>query len=945
MRFRVAALALILFAAALVLLPGSTQARAYPSQQPAFAHLPGAGGHPIEHRHRRLDRSSGGNLAALETSTNWAGYDATGGGFTSVTASWVEPAVPASASGEPYAVFWVGLDGDGSSTVEQTGTAAYSEGGNVYYYAWYEMYPAASVLISGMTVSPGDEMTGTVTSTGSGHFTLTLVDDSTGYSFTTTKTNTTATRYSAEVIAEAPSSTSGTLFQLADFGSVDFTACAFNGQPISAFAYNQIDMVSAGGATEAATSALGTDGASFSVTSYPGSDTTPPVTVASGYDSAWHDSPVQVTLTATDNVGGSGVQSITYSIDGGASTTVDAASTQVTIAAPADHSNDGVHTLSFYATDNAGNQETAQSATVKIDTTPPVAVASGYDSAWHDSPVQVTLAATDNSGGSGVKSITYSIDGAAPTTVATASTQVTVAAPADHSNDGVHTLSYYATDNAGNQETAQTVSVKIDTTPPTTTVSGADDLWHAQPVTVTLSASDNSGGSGVKSITYSIDGGASTTVATASTQVTVAAPADHSNDGVHTLSYYATDNAGNQEAAQSVAVKIDTTSPITVASGYDSAWHDSPVQVTLTATDSVGGSGVKSITYSIDGGASTAVDAASTQVTIAAPADHSNDGVHTLSFYATDNDGGQEVAQSVSVKIDTTSPITVASGYDSAWHDSPVQVTLTATDSVGGSGVQSITYSIDGGASATVDAAGTQVTIAAPADHSNDGVHTLSFYATDNAGNQESAQSATVKIDTTPPLVSASGAADGAWLNHATTITLSAADNSGGAGVASIAYTLDGVSHTVAGASARVVLGASPNATHTLTYFATDLAGNLSAGKSLSVHIDTVGPTTVAQPASGHKGKAVLLRYRLRDNLSPLATSVTLIVRNSHNTVVTTFKLGSEKISTWYALEWTPRAKGSYRYTVYAKDLAGNQQVGAGSATITVKKARRKPAT
>ncbi len=312
-------------------------------------------------------------------------------------------------------------------------------------------------------------------------------------------------------------------------------------------------MVSAGGASEATTSALGTDGASFSVTSYPGSDTTPPVTVASGYDSAWHDSPVQVTLTATDNSGGRGVKSITYSIDGGASTTVAAASTQVTIAAPADHSNDGVHTLSFYATDNAGNQETAQSVTVKIDTTPPVAVASGYDSAWHDSPVQVTLTATDNSGGSGVKSITYSIDGAAPTTVATASTQVTIAAPADHSNDGVHTLSFYATDNAGNQEAAQSVSVKIDTTPPTTTVSGADDLWHAQPVTVTLSATDNSGGSGVKSITYSIDGGASTTVDTASTQVTVAAPADHSNDGVHTLSYYATDNAGNQEAAQSVA--------------------------------------------------------------------------------------------------------------------------------------------------------------------------------------------------------------------------------------------------------------------------------------------------------------------------------------------------------------------------------------------------------
>ncbi|MGC9974940.1 MAG: G1 family glutamic endopeptidase, partial [Gaiellaceae bacterium] len=165
MRLRGAALVLILFAAVLFPLPGSTHVPAYPSQHPVFARLPTTGGHPIEHRHQRLGRSSSGSMATLETSANWAGYDATGGGFTSVTASWAEPAIQPSDSAEPYAVFWVGLDGDGSSTVEQTGTAAYSEGGNVYYYAWYEMYPAEAVLISGMTVSPGDEMTGTVTST------------------------------------------------------------------------------------------------------------------------------------------------------------------------------------------------------------------------------------------------------------------------------------------------------------------------------------------------------------------------------------------------------------------------------------------------------------------------------------------------------------------------------------------------------------------------------------------------------------------------------------------------------------------------------------------------------------------------------------------------------------------------------------------------------------
>ncbi|MGD0166256.1 MAG: hypothetical protein ABSC51_03080, partial [Gaiellaceae bacterium] len=168
------------------------------------------------------------------------------------------------------------------------------------------------------------------------------------------------------------------------------------------------------------------------------------------------------------------------------------------------------------------------------------------------------------------------------------------------------------------------------------------------------------------------------------------------------------------------------------------------------------------------------------------------------------------------------------------------------TDNDGGSGVESITYSIDGGAPTTVAAATTQVTIAAPADHSNDGVHTLSFYATDNDGNQETPQSVSVKIDTT-------------------------------------------------------------------------------------------GPTTVTKSASGRKGRPITLKFWVRDNLSPRATSVVLIIRNNHKKVVKTLKLGNEKILVGHAVKWTPKGKGVYRYTVHAKDLAGNTQTRAGSAKITVK--------
>lgn len=556
MRLRVAALALVLIAAATLALLDGGQAPAYAAPDPPPVLLPVRGSHPLEHLHRFLD---GSNRWGAATSTNWAGYAAAGTTFTSVTASWIEPAVQPGYSTAVYAAFWVGLDGAvyGSNTVEQTGTAAESVNGSVDYYAWYEMYPDAPVTIDAITITPGDRMTGTVTSDGAGDFTLTLLDNTTGASFTTSQSDGVSAPSSVEVIAEAPATSSGAILTLADFGSVGFSACTFNGALLSTFPSNrlyQIDMLS-GGVTVAATSALGGDGASFSVASYPG-----------------------------------------------------------------------------------------------------------------------------------------------------------------------------------------------DSTPPTTTVVGADGLWHNQPVTLALSAIDGAGGSGTRSITYQLDSGA------------------------------------------------------------------------------------------------------------------------------------------------------------------PVTVVADAT----------------------------QVTIFAPSDHSNDGVHTVSFHSTDNNGNQEPARSATVKIDTTPPKVSASGPGNRAWLKHAATIVLSAADNSGGSGLASIVYTRDGVAHTVAGASARVVLPTLPNANHTLSYRATDLAGNTSAGGRLGVHIDTTGPSTAARPAGGYERKAIKLAYRVSDNLSPRATSVTLTIRNGRNRAIRTFKLGAVTTSVWHTVNWTPAARGSYSYTIHASDLAGNSQTKASSAVIAV---------
>ena len=178
-----------------------------------------AGGATPSLRHGRMHRITN------STSTNWSGYAVTGSRFTSVSSSWTEPT--ATCPGTAYSSFWVGLDGDTSNTVEQTGTDADCSGSTPQYYAWYEMYPKFPVNLKG-TVKPGDHLSASVTTNGSGRFTLTITDSTQGWSNTTNARLRSAKLASAEVIAEAPSSSAGVL-PLANFGTVSFSGASANG--------------------------------------------------------------------------------------------------------------------------------------------------------------------------------------------------------------------------------------------------------------------------------------------------------------------------------------------------------------------------------------------------------------------------------------------------------------------------------------------------------------------------------------------------------------------------------------------------------------------------------------------------------------------------------------------------------------------------------------------
>jgi hypothetical protein len=178
-----------------------------------------------------VPRHAPNHKVSHSTSTNWSGYAVTGATYTSVSASWTQPTVNCSVTPTGWSSFWVGLDGDTSNTVEQTGTEADCSSGRAVYSAWYEMYPKFPVNFSN-PVSPGDHFTASVTTDGRGSFTLTLVDTTKGWTQTNVARLKHARLSSAEVIAEAPSSSGGVL-PLADFGTVGFSSATVNGATLT----------------------------------------------------------------------------------------------------------------------------------------------------------------------------------------------------------------------------------------------------------------------------------------------------------------------------------------------------------------------------------------------------------------------------------------------------------------------------------------------------------------------------------------------------------------------------------------------------------------------------------------------------------------------------------------------------------------------------------------
>jgi hypothetical protein len=422
-------------------------------------------------------------------------------------------------------------------------------------------------------------------------------------------------------------------------------------------------------------------------------DADAPTTTISPDSTKWYNkSSIDVTLTATDT-GGSGVDAIHYKDTHKHEDTV-------TFKVSEEHPK-----VSFYSEDEVGNEESTQDVTYKFDLKNPTISFKSFKTdpnanGWYNSAVTATWDCSDGKSGIDDTSCQDSIIDTEGTDLTTKGT---------------------AKDNAGNSAEATSDKVNIDLTDPELTYTLDPEKpnangWYKGDIKVKWECSDKLSG------IADGDCPAEETLSTEKSSLSVTRSV--------------TDKAGNKTEVTIDPVNLDKTAP-ELSGKLDpkpnsNGWYKGNANVVWSCSDSLSG-----IADEVTAGVCPLADGTIT-----------GEGTGlTTSADIYDKAGNKTTKSSPTANIDRTSPSTSAKlpQADNGWYHTGVKIDFNANDSL--SGIEATYYKFETDSD--------YILFTGAFNYSINGIHTLSYYSVDKAGNVESSSNVTVKIDESQPLIKA----------------------------------------------------------------------------------------------------------------------------------------------------------------------------------------------
>ncbi len=583
---------------------------------------------------------------------------------------------------------------------------------------------------------------------------------------------------------------------------------------------------------------------------------------------------------------------------------------------------EGTYSVLITANDTAGNTQTA-TRTFTIDRTNPTVLSNSTTYPGSQTKAKagdtITLRATLTDSTSGIQNATVNLGN-----VCTANTTLTLQSGSLYTGsctikssptEGTNQLTVTVYDYAGNSNTTTTLSVSIDNTAPTITVSSpTNTTYGSTSVQLNVTADET-----ISKWWYSLNSESNTTFTPNTTFL--------ASEGSNNIVIYANDSTNNVASSQ-VFFTVDTGAPtlssVSTNDTDNKVKSTTGLQINITATDSSGVSTVivgnlTNITMSSIGS-----NKYQTNTTASALGCTATDGSCVLKFYANDT-VNNFATTTLTLTVDDTSPTISITSPTTNQNVSSVRINITGT----------VTETNQGSASDVVvnnSIFGSNVGSFSSFNFTNtsmaDGTYSIQITATDAVGNSNTA-TIRFSVDTTAPTIPSFVSPTEAnnanvsrnWYYVNVTFTETNPDT---------CLLDDGTNTTMTRSGTNCYLNKTEQSNGAKTYkvYVNDTANNQAVSVTRTVTVDTTKPSVVLNsPASGSTSSVSSVTFNSTVSDTTLA-NVSLYIDGSLNQT-------NSSGSTGDYLFTLSLADATYSWYILATDYAGNQNQSA-TRTLTV---------